>query len=92
MKTISVDFSEEAQKVYDYLINMAFISKTERMILNAIDQKVGFIKLNPYFGDVLAKKLIPKEYKPKYNIKNLFRVELPCFWRMLYTIRGEKLR
>ena len=25
-------------------------------------------------------------YKIKYEAKNLFRVELPSFWRMLYTL------
>ena len=33
---------------------------------------------------------IPDEYKIRYGITNLFRVELPNFWRMLYTlIEGE---
>jgi len=30
--------------------------------------------------------LIPKEYKIKYGVTNLFRIELPQFWRMLYTL------
>ena len=33
-----------------------------------------------------AKKLIPKEYVEKYGITNLFRVELPNYWRMLYSL------
>ena len=34
--------------------------------------------------------MIPNEYKLKYSVTNLFRVELPNFWRMLYTlIDGE---
>ena len=39
-----------------------------------------------HYGNPIAKKLIPKEYKIKYDISNLFRVELPNFWRMLYTL------
>ena len=27
-----------------------------------------------------------EEYKTKYAATNLFRVELPSFWRMLYTL------
>lgn len=34
----------------------------------------------------LPKKRIPAEYKTKYGIKNLFKVELPNLWRMLYTL------
>ena len=30
--------------------------------------------------------MIPKEYKIKYGVTNLFRIELPQFWRMLYTL------
>ncbi|MBI2666896.1 hypothetical protein HYX13_04750 [Candidatus Woesearchaeota archaeon] len=29
---------------------------------------------------------MPAEYVQKYEITNLFRVELPNFWRMLYTL------
>ena len=44
------------------------------------------IKSNPHYRNPIAKKLIPQEYKDKYNVSNLFRVELPNFWRMLYTL------
>ncbi len=48
------------------------------------------IKSNPHYGNPISKKLIPKEYEEKYEITNLFRVELPNFWRMLYTLtEGE---
>jgi len=60
------------------------------MILNALDKKIDLIKLNIHYGDPIAKKLIPEEYKIKYGTTNLFRVELPKFWRMLYTLtEGE---
>ncbi len=66
------------------------MSKTEKIILNAINKKIELIKLNYHFGNPIAKNLIPKEYKEKYGITNLFRVELPNFWRMLYSlIDGE---
>jgi hypothetical protein len=47
---------------------------------------VELIKENVHYGQSLAKKLILVEYKTKYGITNLFRVELPNFWRMLYTL------
>ena len=89
MKQIRIIFSPEAEEVYHYLNEQAPISKTERIILKAINQKKELIKENPHYGNPLSKKLIPKEYKEKYNLKNLFRVELPNFWRMLYTLTGE---
>jgi hypothetical protein len=69
-----------------HLNREASTSKTERMILRAINQKVELIKSNPHYGDPIAKKLFSEEYKQKYGITNLFRVELPAFWRMLYTL------
>ena len=90
MKSIRVIFSPEAEKVYKYLNAKAPYSKTERMILNALNKKIELIKINMHFGDPIAKNLIPKDYKERYGITNLFRVELPQFWRMLYSlIDGE---
>ncbi|MFQ5406372.1 MAG: hypothetical protein ACE5DI_04410 [Candidatus Micrarchaeia archaeon] len=86
MKTVRVVLSPEAEEVYAYLNKEASVSKTERTILNALNKKVELVKANPHYGDPVAKKLIPREYLTKYGVKNLFRVELPNFWRMLYTL------
>jgi len=86
MKKVRVILSPEAEEVYKHLNEEAPTSKTERMILNAINKKVELIKVNHHYGDPIAKALIPQEYKDKYGITNLFRVELPNFWRMLYTL------
>lgn len=89
-RRIKVLFSEEAESIYQDLFRNANISKKERMILKAIDQKVEFIKLNSHYGDSIAKQLIPREYFINYDVKNLFRIELPCFWRMLYTLKESE--
>ena len=85
-KKVRVIFSPEAEEVYNYLNKRSLSSKTEKMILKAVHKKIGLIKEDIHYGNPIAKKLIPHEYKIKYNISNLFRVELPKFWRMLYTI------
>ncbi len=59
----------------------------EMQLLKSINQKKDFIKANPFYGDNIPKKLIPKEYKAQ----NLWRVELVNFWRMLYTIKGDQI-
>lgn len=86
MKTVRVIFSPEAREVYEHLNAVAAQSKIERSILNAINNKTELIKANVHYGNPIAKSLIPEEYKAKYGVKNLFRVELPNFWRMLYTL------
>jgi len=88
MRKTRVIFSPEAEEVYKHLNEEASKSKTENMILNAINKKVELIKSNVHYGNPIAKKLIPKEYIAKYGVSNLFRVELPNFWRMLYTLTG----
>ena len=65
---------------------------TEEMrLLRSIKQKIDFVKANPFYGDNISKALIPKEYVVKYNAKNLWRVELINYWRMLYTIKGDQI-
>lgn len=90
MKTIRIKFSPEAEEVYKHLNEESENSKTERMILRAVNQKFELIKSNVHYGDPISKELIPEEYKKKYGVTNLFRVELPCFWRMLYTLTNDE--
>jgi len=55
-----------------------------------LNKKIELIKANYHYSNFIAKNLIPKEYIQKYDIKNLFRVELPNYWRMMYTLtKGE---
>ena len=91
MKKVRVILSPEAEEVYKHLNEEASKSKTDQTILKAINKKVELIKANPHYGNPIAKKLIPQEYKDKYNVSNLFRVELPNFWRMLYTLTDGEL-
>ncbi len=62
-------------------------SSEEITLLNSIKNKINLIKENPFYGDNIPKRLIPKEY----DVPNLWRVELANFWRMLYTIRGDRI-
>jgi len=85
-KTICVTLSPEAEEVYNYLNKQASTSKIERSILNAFHKKKELIKMNPHYGEPIAKRLILGEYAVKYGTINLFLVELPNYWRMLYTL------
>jgi hypothetical protein len=60
------------------------------MIPKAINHKAELIKANIHYGNPIAKNLIPEEYKQKYSVTNLFRIELPAFWRMLYTLTNNE--
>lgn len=86
-KETKIIFSSEAKEVYDFLSSKS--NKKEQMILKAINKKLELIKRNVHYGNVLSKQLIPSEYKIKYCATNLFRIELPCFWRLLYTLTAD---
>lgn len=86
MKKVRVILSPEAEEVFNFLNKEAVKSKTEERILKGIKKKVELIKNNPHYGEPISKKKIPNEYVQKYGVSNLFWVELPHFWRMIYTL------
>ena len=91
-KSIRVILIGEAEQEYKRLneivgqqIQQGKESTQEMQLVKSIKAKSEFIKANPFYGDNIPKKLIPKEY----NVQNLWRVELTNFWRMLYTIKRQ---
>ncbi|MDO8647861.1 MAG: hypothetical protein Q7R70_05625 [Candidatus Diapherotrites archaeon] len=92
MKKVRVVLSPEAEEVYNYLNAQAPKSKIEKSILSALTKKTELIKANPHYGNPISKDKIPQEYCKKYGITNLFRVELPNFWRMLYSLTDSESR
>lgn len=88
MKAVRIIFSKEAEEVYQYLNRSS--NEEEKRILKMINKKIEFIKENFHYGEPISKKKIPNKYIQKYGITNLFWVELPHFWRMIYSLReGE---
>lgn len=49
------------------------------------------IEKNPAGFIHIPKSLIPKEYRKKYNIDNLWKYDLPNGWRLLYSLSKEKV-
>ena len=97
-KQVRVVLLDEAESEYKKLndtvgeqIKRGVETSEEIQLLKSIKQKTEFIKSNPFYGDNIPKALIPKEYVIKYNAKNLWRVELTNYWRMLYTIKGDQI-
>ena len=84
MKEVSLIFSVHAERRYVELEEGH--RKQERMLLDAIKKKEIILKNDQHHGNPIKKRIFPKKYKELYQITNLFRVELPIFWRILYTI------
>ena len=95
VRVILLDEADSEYKKLNEIVGQQFKegkeNTEETQLLKSINQKKDFIKANPFYGDNIPKDLIPKEYVIKYNAKNLWRVELVNYWRMLYTIKGDQI-
>jgi hypothetical protein len=91
MRKIRTLLSSEAEKAFKELNFKAKNSKIEASLLKSIQNKIELIKINPQYGNPIEKRKIPKIYKEKYKITNLFRLELTNFWRMDYTLRNNEI-
>lgn len=97
-KNIKVVLSEDADEAYIFLneivgaeIKKGVISSFHQSLLRSIKRAVDLLKKNPFSGDQIQKRLIPKEYVSKYGVENLWRIELANRWRLIYTIKGGEL-
>ena len=64
--------------------------KEAKAILSSFERVKGILKDNPQFGDPIKKELIPRKLQ-ELGIQNLYRVELSNYWRMIYTIEGNRV-
>ena len=92
VKVILLDEAESEYKRLNEIVGQQAEEgreNTEEMqLLRSIKQKRNLIKANPFYGDNIKKKQIPKGY----DVQNLWRVELTGYWRMLYTIKGDEVQ
>lgn len=96
VRVVLLGEADNAFKKLNEIVGMQIKSgkeNTEEMqLLKSIRQKIDFVKANPFYGDPVAKNLIPPEYKEKYAAINLFRVELSGFWKCSILLKGIRLK
>ena len=85
MKKVRVILGEDAEAVYKHLVVESANSKIDKTILQSIRRKIDLLKLNYHYGEPIAKQKIPV----KFNVTNLFWVELANHWRLLYTLTNN---
>ncbi len=90
-----MNFNEKKKKVAfaNKKIKDAFekLKKQDPKLYNFISRAINDLKKDPFCGILIPKKLIPKQYKNKFNIDNLWKYNLPNAWRLLYFIIGDKI-
>ncbi|MFT4344168.1 MAG: hypothetical protein ACMXYE_05495 [Candidatus Woesearchaeota archaeon] len=64
---------------------------SERELYKFINQALDNLEENAFCGIQIPKKRIPKEYSLKYDIKNLWKYDLPKGWRLIYSIINDEI-
>jgi hypothetical protein len=57
----------------------------EKNLAKYIENAIEDLKINPFSGVAISRKLWPKEYIRKFSINNLRKYDLPSGWRLIYT-------
>mgnify|MGYP001562279339 CR=1 FL=1 len=97
-KEVKIILSEEAEEVYEELNKIVGEEKKKgvessfhQTLLRSINRVKELLKQNPFAGDQVQKDKIPQLYIKKYEVNNIWRIELADRWRLTYTIRGDRL-
>jgi len=89
MKKVRVFLYPNAREACEKLKEKAPNSKIERSILNGLKNKFELIKADAECGNKVKRRRYPDSYVREYGITNLYRLELPDFWRMFYSLSNE---
>ena len=98
MKEISIKFEKNAyleyQKLREYIIKQKKSKgkPTFLQLWKSLKQNLEKLKQNPHYGDLIPRKYIPKSTIKVYGTDKIFRIELVGYWRLLYTLEGEKIK
>lgn len=82
-KEVIIKLSDEADEVYEELKRIVNEEKNEgikssfhQTLLRSIERVRDLLKKNPFVGDQVPKRQIPGKYILKYDVDNVWRVEL----------------
>ncbi|MDD3159583.1 MAG: hypothetical protein PHQ98_01280 [Candidatus ainarchaeum sp.] len=65
-------------------------SSIHQTLLKSIESKFELLKTNYDYGIQIPKKNFPKKYIELFNITNLWKIDLPNYWRMIYTLNQQQ--
>ncbi len=72
--------------VLEKLTGLKHSTSEEKKLYTNLEKAFDKLKSNPYCGDRIRKKRIPKIYLDKYGPDNLLILDLPGAWRLLYFV------
>ena len=97
-KEVNIKLSEEANEVYEDLNKIVGEEKRNlvdssfhQTLLRSIKRIKELLKNNPFAGDQIPRRQLPKKYIKEYEADNVWRIELANRWRLIYTITGNQI-
>ena len=63
----------------------------EKRLAGWIRKAIDDITTDPKYGIKVPRKYWPKEYIQKYGIDNLWKVNFPMGWRLMYSLSDHEL-
>ena len=88
-----IQLSQEFSKEFAKLQKRSAKGEGEaEYLLKLIEKGITKLVENHKAGQKIQKNLWPKYYVQKYGINNLWRLRLDDYWRMIYTVIGERIR
>ena len=66
-------------------------SSEEKQLYELINRAIDDLQEDPKRYIQIPKTNWPKEYIRKYKINNLWKYDLPNGWRLIYTMRHDKV-
>ena len=92
-KEIKVLFIAEFQQQYNQLLETIETEKQNgiensfhNQLMKSVGRNIELLKSWPDYGTRIPQKLIPNQYIEKFQINNLWKLNLPNGWRSLYTL------
>ena len=64
----------------------------DRKLYDAISRARGRLKDNPQSGQRVPTKQIPRAFVSKHGVDNLWKLNLPLAWRLLYSVIGNSVK
>lgn len=97
-KTISVRIVGEADEAYQELnrivgeeVQKGIKSSENQTLLRGLQRNIELLQQNVHYGIHIPKKQIPRKYVDRYSVNNLWAIELPRYWRLIYTVRSDEV-
>ena len=85
----NIRFADEELKKAFYSLEKG--DKDTQQMFRIMNQAIDNIEQNAFCGVQVPKKLIPKDYIIKYQIRNLWKYDLPRGWRLLYSVARDEI-